>query len=207
MSDLTHAWDRQPDEPSNWYDRFDRYFRAQGPERTMNQAYRAWYADKHGYALPSGRQCSTDWSVKAKEWGWRDRADAWDEYMWAAQRDREEDDLREMRSRHIKDARANQEKAMDALAGLDINDAANAFRIWKQAVGVERVARGVSEGMTDFEDMTSEEILDAYQREIEQAGQRANETSVAATSGTEDEGTADTSVEVRDDAGHNEVSD
>ena len=188
MGDLVHAWDRRSNEPGDWYDRFDRFFRAQGPERSMNQAYRAWYNEKHGYDAPAGRQCPTDWWHKSKEWEWKDRAGAWDEYIWEEMRAVEEDGLREMRDRHISESRAIQKKALEALAKMDIDDPGLAIRAFRQMAQMERQARGLSESMVDYEDMTDEDLMEAYQREFERAGPSTDQKSDEAQERADDEG-------------------
>ena len=35
-------WDQQPGEPVRWYNRFDAFYRPQGPDRTLEEAWRGW---------------------------------------------------------------------------------------------------------------------------------------------------------------------
>jgi hypothetical protein len=75
-----NPWDREPNEPAMWYGRFTAY-RMMGTERTMLGAYNAWRATK-------GRKPTTTytdtWQKRAKEFRWKERAEAWD----AAERER-----------------------------------------------------------------------------------------------------------------------
>src|SRR5262249_9966141 len=69
-------WDRLPDEPANWYARFEAY-RLAGPQRTLEGV---WTAEaKRSKAKRPG----SDWYQAAKRWRWQERAEAWD----AAQRE------------------------------------------------------------------------------------------------------------------------
>jgi len=154
----------------------------------MNQAWRMWYNEKHGYDPPAGRQCSTDWWDKHNKWDWKARANAWDEYIWEEMRAVEEDGLREMRDRHIRESRAIQQKALDALASMDITSAELAVKAFRQMAQMERQARGLSESMVDFEDMTDEELMEAYKREFERAGPSADQKSDETQERTDDEG-------------------
>lgn len=76
LSEDVDPWDKQPDEPQNWYERFD-YYRLLGPLRSVNKAYRRYRQDVDGVDIPSGH--SRYWDKLAKEWRWEERAQAWDE--------------------------------------------------------------------------------------------------------------------------------
>ena len=71
MTDKTSpkAWDKQPDEPPNWYNRFEIYL-GLGPSRTPTAAYRIWTG--------GNSKLSSTASKRAKEWRWEDRAIAYD---------------------------------------------------------------------------------------------------------------------------------
>lgn len=63
-------WDQQPGEPDRWYGRFQIYL-GLGPTRNFLAAYRKLpgNSSKHG---------DGDWSARAAQWRWRERAHAWD---------------------------------------------------------------------------------------------------------------------------------
>ena len=62
-------WQQLPDEPPQWYDRFEIYLRL-GPSRTLAAAYRIW-AGSQGRPSKTARE-------RAEEWRWQERAIAWD---------------------------------------------------------------------------------------------------------------------------------
>jgi hypothetical protein len=64
-----HPWDRQPDEPSLWFARFDTY-RLLGPSRTIEAAFREGMGEKG--------KCPSRWYTESVRWRWRERAEAWD---------------------------------------------------------------------------------------------------------------------------------
>lgn len=67
-------WERQPNEPSDWYERF-LIFKLLGPGRSLLGAY-------NQVQIREGRQkskgASPSWRKQAKEWQWESRAEAWD---------------------------------------------------------------------------------------------------------------------------------
>lgn len=78
-----NPWDRQPGERSKWFQRFTRY-RLLGYARTFEAVYRD---EQQSLGLKTGRP-SRSWFDIAREWKWRERAEAWDAYM-AEQAERE----------------------------------------------------------------------------------------------------------------------
>lgn len=76
------AWDRLPGEPRNWFLRFQRYFLYRGLARSVRRAYAAFvqenYPTKAEDVLASGRGYNA-WLQHAKEYRWKQRAEAWDE--------------------------------------------------------------------------------------------------------------------------------
>lgn len=85
MSDDTaNIWDRQPDEPLLWYERFERY-RLAGPGRSLLAIYQA---EKSGPGR--GQKVAGAWNSAAEQWRWQQRAEAWDmAELAASQADRE----------------------------------------------------------------------------------------------------------------------
>ena len=90
-------WERLPNEPDEWFDRFDRYARPLGAEYTLPRAFRLW-AREHQFE--QGTAMVQMWHSAAAEWNWAQRASAWSEQdrheqkkKWDARRDeiREED--------------------------------------------------------------------------------------------------------------------
>ena len=67
---LSNPWDRQPDEPLEWYARFH-IFLMLGPSRTITAAFRTW-TDSDG-------SLSGTASKMASDWRWKERAIAYDQ--------------------------------------------------------------------------------------------------------------------------------
>lgn len=68
-------WDRLPEEPNLWFDRFMR-FRLMGVRRSVRAVYLREFSQK---ADEGGEKPPAAWYEAAKEWRWRERAEAWDE--------------------------------------------------------------------------------------------------------------------------------
>ena len=71
------VWERQDGEPNNWYSRFV-LFLQMGPSRSLLGAVNIEKAqkspEKPSMSVPGA------WKEAAKQWNWRERAEAWDEY-------------------------------------------------------------------------------------------------------------------------------
>jgi len=73
-SDTPQSWDRQPDEPNRWYQRFTS-FRLQGTGRSIEST---WKSD----AIQSkAKRPNARWYEVVKLWNWHDRAAAWDQFL------------------------------------------------------------------------------------------------------------------------------
>lgn len=77
-SETRIAWERQSDEPEQWYLRFARY-RDLGPTRTLNRAYAFDRTERTVV-----RTVSPLWFDAFQDWHWRERAALWDEAQRAA---------------------------------------------------------------------------------------------------------------------------
>jgi len=76
MTEDRTSWDRIQGEPSAWFDRFDRFYRPLGAERSIEKAFKAFLTSK---GKPLGkRRPGQLWYDKAREWKWAERAEAWD---------------------------------------------------------------------------------------------------------------------------------
>lgn len=79
LNPVGRPWDRQPNEPGNWFMRFDAY-RALGTIRTVDAAYEA----EKSKAIQAGKYTIqsvpilSQWKAKARAWAWADRAALWD---------------------------------------------------------------------------------------------------------------------------------
>lgn len=168
-------WDRQVAdgelEPMRWFSRFDRYFRPQGPERSMLAAYNAWREDE-------GKEeaCSTPdhWWHAAERYDWRYRAEAWDEHNRRLRLSKEEEERRKMQERHIKLATGLQVLGGTRMSQLrqqpDMLSPAEARRYIKEGISIERRARGLPEYLLAVAQMTDDELLSRYNQLLEGAG-------------------------------------
>lgn len=101
-------WDRLPDEPGVWYERFELY-RSLGPGRTLEQA---WRLDKERTGLNAKRPHFRWYEVK-KEWRWDERAQAWDDYQNHQVRQAEIEAEKQLRLQ----ARQNRRALLDGFTG------------------------------------------------------------------------------------------
>lgn len=103
---MGHVWERQPYDSSASYARFRDYYLVQKPPRSLNAAYRAYYAARRGLSPDDDRVLSRRASGRWQYWAngldydgqrildergepvptWRERADAYDD--WVAAQDR-----------------------------------------------------------------------------------------------------------------------
>lgn len=77
QQDETPIYERLPEEPNLWYDRFVQYLQM-GPSRSLLGAVNAEKAKKSKEKQTSNIPGA--WSEAAKQWRWKERAEAWDEY-------------------------------------------------------------------------------------------------------------------------------
>jgi hypothetical protein len=107
----SEPWDRQPGEPNLWYARFERY-RLVGPGRSLLGTLNAEGAEK-------GQRRRTKvpgaWNQALRRWHWRERAESWDEQERHKVRVAHVRDVEEMNRRHIQEAQALQNKAVQRL--------------------------------------------------------------------------------------------
>lgn len=114
MDEQRKPWDKLPDEPGLWFDRFTAY-RLLGPRRHIEEAWRAEETAAAARRIATGKEAKVSksqqkksdalkrppaaWYSAAKDWKWSDRASEWD----AHQRSIEEDELLEARRRWTKE--------------------------------------------------------------------------------------------------------
>lgn len=76
-------WERLPGEPMLWYARFERY-RLAGRKRSLTGIYNAERAERDKPPLKAPPRV---WVLRAREWGWQERAEAWDATQLEEQRE------------------------------------------------------------------------------------------------------------------------
>lgn len=77
-NDQPPCWERRPDEPSKWFDRFTVY-RLLGPERSLYAAFVKYTARDGAKRREKYRGVPGSWRDNAERWDWSERAEAWDE--------------------------------------------------------------------------------------------------------------------------------
>ena len=162
-------WQRQRNEqgklePMFWFSRFDRYFRAQGPERSLLQAYNLWRRIERDRDASTGTPIS--WTNASKQWRWWERAEAWDAEQAQLRHEEEAEERERRRSERIKQAQAAQavgltiirlanikevrfttdEHGKTIVEGLTCEAARQLFgegrRLWSEGVKQERLEHG-----------------------------------------------------------------
>jgi hypothetical protein len=73
-----YPWERMPGEPNDWYDRFLKYYVKQGTRRSIIEAYRRCVKVEQNRSTTSAP--SPVWHLRAYQWNWLVRAEAFDEY-------------------------------------------------------------------------------------------------------------------------------
>jgi hypothetical protein len=171
MSSEAKAWDKREQEPSLWWGRFNKFYRPQGPGRTLTQAYRSAYEEKNGKA-PTRRGYSADWKDKAELWNWAERAEAWDEELHREQTAYETAEALEMTSRQIKDAKAVQTLAMNEILkrGFAKESTVAVFRALAKAQELERTAREIPDNLAKIGEMDDDELKRAIAKELVRGG-------------------------------------
>jgi hypothetical protein len=164
-----HLWDRWPDEDSLWFDRFDTFYRSQGPGRTLVDAYRTWYREQHG-KLPSRAGVIPSWADKSNEWQWKKRAEAWDVHL-RKQKLREEEELAvDMHKEHVQMAQAVRNLAFSKMLEDGFRDAATALRAWGKAIQIEKGAMGVPDYIAEIAEMDEDELNAELAKALKRAG-------------------------------------
>jgi hypothetical protein len=170
-SEAKKPWDKGEKEPSLWWDRFNKYYRPQGPGRTLTQAYRLSYEEKNGKP-PTRAGYSADWKNKADLWQWKERAEAWDEELHREATAYEKEEALEMTKRQIKDAKAVQTLAMNEILkrGFSNESTVAIARILAQAQGLEQAARAIPDSLAEIGEMTDDELREALAKALVRSG-------------------------------------
>jgi len=105
---MAEIWERQNDEGSKAYAAFCVY-RDLGPERSLEKV-------RQNLDKPRTKKSLGDLSVK---YNWVKRAQAYDDYMEGKKREKKEKEILEMADRHVKLAKAFQQKIAQALQQID----------------------------------------------------------------------------------------
>lgn len=160
MSDLP-PWNNQPNEPMVWFERFDKFYRPLGAERSLLSAYRAWKkveksqktaqkseivrnspkkSDEKPPKLPTS--VPPTWREAAVRWRWESRAAAWDKAQAAERRQAELQAIQKSRDQRISLLNVTFNKALTALGGVQthgrpLGEVTNAVRVVVQELRQE----------------------------------------------------------------------
>jgi len=130
---MAEIWERLPNESSKAYQAFCIY-RDLGVERSLEKV-----AQNRG--KPGSRSWLDSWSTK---YHWVERARAYDDYLEQEKRKEREKAILEMVDRHIKEAMALQQKALERLKTLNPDELTtrDVLNYLLEAMKVERLCRG-----------------------------------------------------------------
>jgi hypothetical protein len=169
-TEASKPWDKRDNEPSLWWGRFDKFYRPQGPGRTLTQAYRLSYEEKNGRP-PTRAGYSADWKNKAELWEWKERAAAWDTELHKEQIGYEKSEALEMTKRQIQDAKAIQTLAMNEIIerGFTKESTVAVARILAQAQQLEQAARAIPDNLAKIGEMNDDELKRAIAKELVRA--------------------------------------
>lgn len=169
MSLPENAWDRWPDEDPKWFERFDVYYRSLGPSRSLTAAYNIYYKEVNG-KLPDRPGAAPAWYTMADKWEWKRRAEAWDAHLRKQKLREEEASEVEMHREHIKMAQAVRNLAFAKMLEDGFKDGATALRAWRQAIQVEKSARGIPDYLTEISEMDEDELNAELAKALRSAG-------------------------------------
>jgi len=158
LAEDREPWERQPRESRLWFNRFE-HFRNLGPERKISDTFAVFFPTKK-------KIMASPFYKKAKEWQWRERAEAWDLILERQKRLAELEEVKAMSARHARESMAIQQslmipvqtiirkmkedpvkvmKQMEELGMLELfNAVAKASTVYPGMAKIERLARGVS---------------------------------------------------------------
>jgi hypothetical protein len=136
-------WEQQPGEPNLWYARYERY-RLAGPRRSLLALFNS---ERREHGAKKARSIPQSWAQKAKQWRWRERAEAWDTFEFQQARVEHAEQFKEMNLRHIQEAKALQSLGVQYLKSLqpDTLSSVQALRFCIEAAKLERTAMGEPE--------------------------------------------------------------
>lgn len=81
MPPQPNPWERKPDEPTRWYDRFVQFYLPLGTTRSILRAYRLYTQSLEDGQSKSDKYAPSPWYDHSKTWHWSNRADAYDNHQ------------------------------------------------------------------------------------------------------------------------------
>jgi len=168
MEEKRQPWDRLPNEPSMWFNRFE-YYRLLGPDRTFQGTFEIWNErDNKRKNKPNvAGHPHPQWYERAEQWQWKERAAEWDNWVWKERVSQEQDAIREMTKRHIELGMEMQDVGGKALGDeKNVVGMGDARLLIKDGADLERRARGLPDYLLEISGMTDEELLEEYERVV-----------------------------------------
>lgn len=173
------VWDRQPGEPSTWYNRFTNYFRPLGPERSLAESWR-WWKDEEGL-MSIGKALPPTWTAMCKKWRWRERAVAWDDHQRMLNMAEEEKARAEANKRYIGHALKMQTLGMQKVERMlekfqsdpetaDRMASEDARKLVQTGVQIEKEARGIPTWVVQIMSMDNDELTKRYAQLLAEVG-------------------------------------
>ena len=140
VQESPEPWEQQPGESNRWYARFER-FRLAGPSRSLLGAVNTARQES---GKRSTRSVSQAWAKAARQWRWRERAEAWDAHVRRQARADHARQIEEMNQRQVQEARGLQCAAIGRLKSLNLEQLspAEVRRFFVAAAKLERTALG-----------------------------------------------------------------
>lgn len=159
-------WARQEGEDSKWYSRFFRYYLPQGPERTLEEAWRQWKAAES--PTSTAKRPNSYWYESARRDDWVRRAEAYDAHERELQLERQRQEREDMRERHLNLIRGLQTAATKRLKEIMEKDwetlsPTEVRLLIRDTINLERQARGLPDLVLEALTMTDEQLIAAYQ--------------------------------------------
>ena len=146
-------WQRQPNEPSRWYERFETY-RLLGSTRSIEHAFRI--------CTNSRRRPGAAWYKTANDWNWTARAEAWDEAEREQLRAAEATRRFDARQRRLKRIEELQTQAYEALQAANLPELTE--ELARTLIGS---LRAIFEAMMRAERLEYGDLVDPQRNETE----------------------------------------
>lgn len=161
-----NEWDQLEDEPPDWFMRFYTYYLPLGSNRSIEQAFRDW---RDNEALKSkAKRPNPTWYRSSAQWRWADRAHAWDVAQAKTAIAETADEITDMKKRSIRAAMLFQGVALKRLETLgknpDLLTPAEALRFYREALEIERQARGLPKEILEVWNLDNDQVVKKYEQ-------------------------------------------
>lgn len=158
MDTLTVPWAQLPDEPTLWYDRFERYRLMPVADRSVLAVYKAERAASGGQKRTKADnpvKVPGSWDSTALRFNWTTRAAAWDQHEAERRRIEYEQEREEDRKARIALRLKFRTKLEAIIDGLDPNMISQRANVKDLALAVRMLG---DEGRADYDDLPTQKI-------------------------------------------------